>query len=146
MLISNLGIALIKKFENFKGIEYLCSSGFPTIGYGHRILKGESFKFITEPEAIKLLRNDLNIVETYLNSVIRESITQDMFDSLASLIYNWGCAAFGNSKGLKFLNKNQFSLAAIEFFSREKGVVNSKGKFSNGLYKRRQAELNLWRS
>jgi hypothetical protein len=34
--------------------------------------------------------------------------------------------------------------AANEFFSREHGVVNINGNFSEGLYRRRQAELELW--
>jgi GH24 family phage-related lysozyme (muramidase) len=45
---------------------------------------------------------------------------------------------------LRFLNKGRYRLAASEFFSRERGVVNVGGKFFGGLYRRRKAELALW--
>jgi GH24 family phage-related lysozyme (muramidase) len=60
------------------------------------------------------------------------------------LVYNWGCFKFGKSNGLTLLNQRKFDMAADEFFSKEKGVVNIKGIFCNGLYRRRQAELKLW--
>jgi len=63
---------------------------------------------------------------------------------MASLVFNWGYGNFGHSKGLIRLNNKRYVLAAIEFFSKEKGIVNIAGVFSKGLYRRRQAELELW--
>ena len=34
MKTSHKGLALIKRFEGFKGVAYLCPAGVPTIGWG----------------------------------------------------------------------------------------------------------------
>lgn len=49
-----------KYFKNGKFYTYSDSLGFPTIGYGHLILKGEDFSNgLTEAEADELLSKDL---------------------------------------------------------------------------------------
>jgi len=141
-------INLIKKFEKFSPVPYICPAGKNTIGYGHVIEKKPFLTHISEQEADLILKKEVQRIEAYLNSVIKKGvkITQGMFDAMVSLIYNWGFGNFGHSKGLKDLNNKDYVSAAIEFFSKEKGVVNIKGKFSKGLYRRRQAELRLWTS
>lgn len=148
MQISIEAINLIKKFEGFSPVPYLCPAGKNTIGYGHVIEKKPFLKHVTEEEADIILRKELDRVSAYLNSVIKRDIkvTQGMFDAMASLVFNWGYGNFGNSKGLIRLNNKCYVLAAQEFFSKERGVVNIAGKFSKGLYKRRQSELRLWTS
>lgn len=148
MQISLEAINLIKKFENFSPVPYICAAGKNTIGYGHVIEKNPFLKELTKEEADIILMRELERIEGYLNRVIKPhvDVTQGMFDALCSLVFNWGCGKFSNSKGLKMLNNKNYVLAAIEFFSKEKGVVNIKGKFSKGLYRRRQAELRLWTS
>ena len=146
MQTSLQGIKLIKEFEGFSPISYNCPAGKKTIGYGHSI---ESMPFLTsvsEVEAEIILRKELDRIDVYLKSVIKQDIvlTQGMFDALSSLIFNWGFGNFGKSIGLKALNNKRYSTVDIEFFSKSKGVVNINGKFSNGLYRRRQAELRLW--
>ena len=55
-------IMFIKDHEGFaKGEKYICPAGYPTIGYGHMIKKGESFPDkISQLEADRLLRKDFN--------------------------------------------------------------------------------------
>lgn len=146
MQISQRGINLIKEFEGFRPTPYKCPAGKNTIGYGHVIEAKPFLTRVTEEEAELILRNELRRVEVYLNSVIKRdvNITQGMFDAMASLVFNWGYGNFGKSLGLVRLNNKRYVLAAQEFFSKEKGVVNISGKFSKGLYRRRQAELRLW--
>lgn len=145
MHISKQGVDLIKKYEAFSPISYSCSAGRKTIGFGHVINRSDQFQTsITLPEAEELLRKDLIIVEAYINSAVRANLSQGRFDALCSLVFNCGCGAFGKSKGLVALNKENYRNAADEFFSVDKGFIHVKGKFSNGLYKRRQAELELW--
>lgn len=144
MQISQKGINLIKEFEGFRPTPYKCPAGKNTIGYGHVIINPSPITKVTEEAAHNLLKNDLLKIEYYLKNIIKVELSKGQFDALSSLIYNWGFRNFGNSKGLKALNEANYSKAAIEFFSKEKGVVNIKGKFSKGLYRRRQAELELW--
>lgn len=147
MIISQKGIDLIKKFEKLALTSYKCSAGKDTIGYGHVLNDNKNIpKSIKKETAEHLFNHDIIVFEAYLKSVVKVKLTQGMYDALVSLIFNWGCGKFGRSKGLQMLNKKKLTNAAIEFFSKEKGVVNVNGKFSNGLYRRRQAELVLWRS
>lgn len=149
MKTSEKGLDLIKQFEGFKGYVYRCPAGKPTIGYGHVIdpkvvaLTKVSPR-MTREKAEQLLKDDVKIAESAINSSVKVNISQSQFDALVSLIYNWGAYNFKKSKGLSLLNQGYFSEAANEFFSKEKGVVNINGKFSKGLYNRRQAELNLY--
>jgi lysozyme len=146
MQVSQKGIDLIKKFEGFRPTPYKCPAGKNTIGYGHVIEAKPFLTYVTQEEAEIILRKELIRIEAYLNSVIKRDIkvTQGMFDAMASLVFNWGCGNFGHSLGLVRLNNKRYELAAREFFSKEKGVVNIAGKFFKGLYRRRQAELELW--
>jgi lysozyme len=144
--VSQQAVNLIKEFEGFSPVPYKCPAGKNTIGYGHVIEAKPFLTHITQEEAELILRKELERIEVYLNSVIKKDVkvTQGMFDAMASLVFNWGFRGFGHSVGLVRLNNKRYVLAAQEFFSKEKGVVNIKGKFSKGLYRRRQAELELW--
>lgn len=145
MYISDKGIDLIKNFEGFSSVAYLCPAGKTTIGYGHTFkIASQIQTCITELGAEDLLKSDLTSLETYIKSVIRVNLTQGQYDAICSLIFNWGGRSFGKSKGLRELNKGNYSKASIEFFSKDRGVVNIQGRFSKGLYRRREAELRLW--
>ena len=146
MQYSQSAVDLIKEFEGFSSTPYKCPAGQMTIGYGHTILRSRPIQNVTEEEATNLLRRDLFTFSNYINQRVKVTLKQCQHDALCSLVYNWGCFNFGNSNGLRLVNQGKYSLAAIEFFSKEKGVVNIRGKFSNGLYRRRQAELTLWES
>jgi len=144
MKISQVGLDLIKKFEGFSAVPYKCPAGKNTIGYGHTIESDPFIKKITQFAAEEILKKDLVRISAFIKRVVKAPLSQGQFDALCSLIYNWGIGAFIRSKGLKYLNQNNYGLAGIEFFSKESGVVNIQGKFSRGLYRRRQAELELW--
>ena len=136
---------LIKEYEGFKARSYKCPAGHVTIGYGHKLIQSLNAKHtITEQEARAMLYRDLLTISSYINQKVKVTLKQCQYDAICSLVYNWGCFKFGRSQGLIFLNQNKLTLAANEFFSREKGVVHIRNVFCNGLYKRRQAELKLW--
>ena len=143
MIHSKDATDLIKKWEGLKLSPYLCPANKLTIGYGHSISKSEAFQDITQEQAESLLEVDLIRTDAYLQSVLK-SPTQGQFDALCSLVFNWGCGNFGRSKGLKYFNEGKILKARLEFFSKEQGVVNIGGKFSKGLYNRRQEELRLF--
>lgn len=145
MLFTQDAVDLIKQYEGFKAKPYKCPAGHDTIGYGHRLIQPLKAKHtMTEDEASLLLRQDLFAISSYINQKVRIALKQCQHDALCSLVYNWGCFKFGRSQGLAFLNQNKLKSAADEFFSKDKGVVNIRGSFCNGLFKRRQAELKLW--
>ena len=151
MRTSEKGLELIKQFEGFKDYVYMCPAGLPTIGYGH-VIDSKSVALtkaaprITREKAEQLLKNDVKEAENAINSSVKVNISQGQFDALVSLIYNWGAYNFKISLGLRKLNAGDYGGAADEFFSKVRGVVNIDSKFSNGLYRRRQAELELWQS
>lgn len=151
MKTSEKGLDLIKQFEGFKDYVYMCPAGLPTIGYGH-VIDSKSVALtkaaprITREKAEQLLKNDVKEAENAINSSVKVNISQGQFDALVSLIYNWGAYNFKISLGLRKLNAGDYGGAADEFFSKVRGIVNIDSKFSNGLYRRRQAELELWQS
>lgn len=151
MKTSEKALDLIKQFEGFKDFVYICPAGLPTIGYGHVVdpkllaLTKVSPR-MTKEKAEQILKNDVKEAEDAINSSVKVNISQGQFDALISLIYNWGAYNFKISNGLRKLNAGNYNEAADEFFGKVRGVVSVNGKFSNGLYRRRQAELALWQS
>lgn len=142
-------ISLIKNFEGFSDKIYRCPAGKLTIGYGHTFSKKEIStldltKTITIDEATKLLITDIAIIEDFISNNIKPFLTQGQFNALVSLVFNWGAANFRSSNGYRNLQNKNYSAARESFFSKNKGVVYIKGKFSEGLYTRRQAEQKLW--
>ena len=151
MKTSEKGLDLIKQFEGFKDYVYMCPAGRPTIGYGHVIDQRlvaltKAAPRMTREKAEQLLKSDVKEAEDAINSSVKVNISQGQFDALVSLIYNWGAYNFKISNGLRKLNAGDYKGAAEEFFSKERGVVRIKREFSLGLYRRRQAELELWQS
>lgn len=142
---SDDAVNLIKTYEGFVPIEYQCPAGQPTIGYGHQILTGESFvQPMREDQASDLLFDDLDKLVPELFPHITVHLTQGEYDALCSLVYNWGIGNFLQSKGFQLLNQKDYDGARYQFFSKEAGVVNINGVFSQGLYNRRQAEQAVW--
>lgn len=96
MTISDAGLALIKSSEGFRSHVYNDVAAIPTIGYGHKLLPGESFPDgITEDDATALLRLDLVPVERTLTELVEPeyNCTQGQWDALADFGYNLGVGA-----------------------------------------------------
>ena len=136
-------IELVKRFEGFMPHLYLCPAGYPTIGYGHLVLKHEIQRFkdgITEEEAEELLRKDLLKREKRIKPWIKVEIHPYMLDALLSFVYNVGCWAFYGSTLRRKLNREEFYDAADEFLR----WVYAGGRKLRGLIRRRQAERELF--
>ena len=107
---SNNLIELIKKFEGFSNIPYLCPANVATIGYGSTryanglkvTLKDNS---ITELQAIDLLKDTLKQYEQAVDSYCRDDINQNQFDALVDFAYNCGN---GNLKSSTLTKKSKF--------------------------------------
>jgi len=144
--VSNNLIELIKKFEGFSKIPYLCPANVPTIGYGStRYANGVKVTLkdnpITELQAIELLKDTLKQYELAVDSYCRDDINQNQFDALVDFAYNCGNANLKSSTLLKKVNANPNDITiGLEFAKWNKGG----GKILNGLVKRRAAESELY--
>ena len=143
MLISNKGLALIKKFEGFRDKAYQDIVGIWTIGYGSIKIKGRKVlptDTVTEHEAEQLIEQELaQDVYPYLYGL---GLNQNQFDALCSFIYNLGATNFNKSTLKKKLLAEDYVGASFEFIKWNK----AGGNVVEGLTKRRLAESKLFTS
>jgi GH24 family phage-related lysozyme (muramidase) len=71
--IYNRCIEELKQRESFMPKVYRCPAGYKTIGYGHRLLKGERFKKIDTTKAIEILKEDFNKAIAEVNNKFKDS-------------------------------------------------------------------------
>jgi lysozyme len=140
MYLSIPGMDVLKSHEGYSPVPYNDQAGFPTIGYGHKILEGESFDSIDDAQATALLAADIRTAEDAVNAEVRGAITQAQFDALVSFAYNVGAGAFRKSTLLRKLNAGDSEGAASEFarWNRAGGVIIA------ALSRRRDAEARLF--
>ena len=145
MKISPKGLELIKDFEGFSAIAYLCPAKIPTIGWGNTFYaNGTKVKLgdqISKTDALKLLEVIAN--RDFADKIfpyIKVKVTQNQFDAMVSLAYNIGVGNFSKSTLLKKLNAGDFVGASNEFLRWNK----AGGKELLGLTKRREREKQLF--
>lgn len=144
MNISQKGIDLIKSFEGYSAKAYPdpATGGEPyTIGYG--TTSGVTHDMVVSQEqAEKLLRNDLNKFESGVSALLTAPTTQPQFDAMVSLAYNIGLGNFRSSTLLKKHNAKCYQCAAGQFPAWNRAA----GKVMNGLTRRRNAERAMYMS
>jgi len=145
MEVSRAGIAEISRSEALRLTPYLDQAGYPTIGYGHKILPGESFgEGISPARADELLAKDLSSATAAVNSLVKVPLEQPQFDALVSLTFNIGAPALRSSTLLRLLNAGDYAGAQAQFGVwnkvRQGGVLVE----SRGLDKRRAQEAGLF--
>ena len=130
---------MIKDHEGLRLKAYLDPVGIWTIGWGHtgRVHSGET---ITRERAEELLMLDIEKAEACIERSVSVSLTQGMFDSLVSFIFNLGCGAFRQSTLLRHLNNGDYEKAAHQF----PRWVHAKGRRLPGLVRRREDERQLF--
>ena len=73
MKLSAAGLDLLRKSEGFRSQTYMDVNGFPTIGYGHRLLHPESFPGkISEAQAAEILISDVGGVHNRVYVLLRD--------------------------------------------------------------------------
>lgn len=140
MKTSENGIKLIKRLEGIKTTAYKPTpKDVWTIGYGHTdgVKQGDT---ITMEKATEYLKQDIQVYENAINTLVKVPLTQNQFDALVSFVFNIGVGAFKKSTMLKFLNANHIPLAAGQFDRWNK----QKGKVLEGLTVRRRVEKELF--
>ena len=137
MMINDKGIALIKSFEGLrlKAYKALPSEKYFTIGYGHYGADVKEGQTITEAEAEKLLRADLQKYEGKVNKYPAYNWNDNEYSALVSFAYN-----VGNIDGLTKKGKRSREEIKKVWTSYSK----AGGKEIPGLVRRREAELKLF--
>jgi len=136
-------IRLIKTFEGFSPVVYICPAGFKTIGYGHVVLPEEEERFkkaITASEGEELLYHDLLRFQVAINRLIKIQIHDLMFQAILSFSYNVGVYAFRASTLRRLINEGAFEEAALQF----PRWIYVGGRQLKGLLRRRIAEKKLF--
>ena len=143
--VTDVGLALIRRFEGFSPTIYICPAGYPTIGYGHVVLPRERARFadgISEEEGIELLRLDAQIAEAAVVRLIRVPLTDGQFDALVSFTFNLGAGALQRSTLRRLVNSQHHADACAEFAK----WVRASGRKLPGLIRRRAAEAAAYLS
>lgn len=139
MKTSEVGLNLIKFFEDFRSKAYLCPAKVWTIGYGHT--GGvKSTDTISKEDANSLLLKDLEKYEKAVNTLVSVDLNQNQFDAITSFTFNLGEGALAKSTLLKKLNAKDYKGAAEEFLKWNK----AGGQVLAGLVKRREKEKELF--
>ncbi len=142
------GLDLIKRFEGFRSQQYTDVAGFPTIGYGHRIVPPESFppetfpRGVSESQAANLLAGDVSAAERAVGRLVKVALTQGQFDALVDFTFNLGAGRLAKSTLLRCLNAGRYDAAAEQLLLWDL----AGGEVNLGLKARREAELRLWKS
>lgn len=119
--------------------------GFPTIGYGHKIVKGDGYNEksqITLAEGEKLLKKDLSSAESCVDKIVKVPLKDNEFGGLVSWTFNIGCPQATSSTLVKKLNEGNREDVCDELRKWNK----SNGQVSNGLKARRDEECKLFKS
>jgi len=141
MKISLEGLALIKRFEGCRLKSYKCSANVLTIGYGHTGGVKET-DTITQDEADKLLQEDVEQFEKYVDDNVTVELGQSQFDALVAWTFNLGVGNLRESTMLKKLNSEDYASVPSEM----KRWNKAGGKTLDGLIRRRKAESLLFES
>lgn len=138
MMISDEGLRLIRQFEGFSTVPYLCPAGYWTIGYGHLADRGH--RLITQEEATELLRDDVKVAEAAVKKFICVPLAQHQFDALVSFTFNLGSGAFQRSTLRRVINREEHAQVPEQLMR----WVFAGGKRLSGLVRRRAAEGALY--
>lgn len=104
-------------FKNGKFWTYKDSLGYPTIGYGHFVLKGEDFSNgLTEAEANKLLSIDIAIARKDLESLgLNLPVASKWNDFMVLMVFQLGLTKTRQfKKFLAALKSGNYATAIVE--------------------------------
>jgi GH24 family phage-related lysozyme (muramidase) len=153
LTLSDAGVAMIKRFEGFRGNLYNDPVGHCSVGYGERVHRGncngdaseQPYRDgISEQQATELLRQRLNDFQRLINDTVTVEMNQNQYDSLVSFSYNVGSGNFRQSTLLRLLNQGNYGAVPAELRKWTKGRVNGQLVDLPGLVNRRNDEANLF--
>lgn len=132
---------LVKRFEGYRSVAYLCPAGVWTAGWGHTGVEIVQGVTCTKRQAELWLREDLakagRRLEARIGKVAAE-LTDNQYAALLSFVFNLGSAPDWTIwKRLKARDFDAVPGQLVRF-------VNAGGKKLPGLVRRRNAEVELW--
>ena len=144
MKIGANGLNLIKQFEGCRLTAYNIDDGKITIGWGHAEPVGQTSLVAgvttwTQAQADNQLTADLVGYENAVNNYFTRSFNQNQFDALVSFAYNLGGGVFANYNWSKTASDSWICSEMILY-------VNKGTQFEEGLTRRRNAEIALYKS
>lgn len=146
MGVSDNGLSLMQKYEQYRPKTYVDGDTGHTIGWGHKLQPGESFpNGIDIESANKLFRHDVADAERAVRHYVKAPVNQNQYDALVSLAYNMGGRHFGSTDVVKSLNSGDYIAAGTHFgelvHARRR---NGSHGIDKGLAPRRTDEMNLF--
>jgi lysozyme len=144
-----LAADLCRFFEGFSSKPYICPAGYPTIGYG-TVYKPDGTKVTMRDQPIsRELANEWLMRElqhNYMAGVLKASPilirNQKLLAAITDFAYNLGVGRYRASTLKRRVDAND--LLGVETELRK--WIRGGGKVLPGLVKRRQAEIDLFRS
>ena len=146
--VSSKLVDFTASYEGFRSKPYKDIAGYWTIGYGDCL--GRNYPgdiTMTQAQAWALLESDLN--GKYANGILQYTqgmnLTQSQFDSLVDFAYNLGVGSYEYScktDGLGYAIENCGTPSTI--ISDFQAWSYAGGAFSEGIYRRRTAESQMF--
>ncbi|MEM8934985.1 MAG: lysozyme [Pseudomonadota bacterium] len=143
MRTGETGLNLIKGYEGLRMSAHYTPDEQWTVGYGHNDTARHGMS-VTEGDAERLLKADVEPIEQLLNDTVRAPLNQNEHDALVSLIFNIGEDNWRRSTALRKLNEGDKLAAADAFEMWSKALVNNELVTLDGLVRRRAAEKSLF--
>ena len=148
-----------KKKENFEPTAKDCTAGYPTIGYGHKVKKGEKFTRLSKKEAAELLAKDLQKAYGQVVTALGDSVknlNEIQLAALVSMAFNSGGDAVANSEYLALIKEGKFDEAQAKMDAVWGNKTDAQGnivrdengkpikEIKNGLLIRRTEEMLMF--
>ncbi|MEM6415560.1 MAG: lysozyme [Pseudomonadota bacterium] len=143
MKTGDTGLNLIKGYEGLRMSAHYTPNEEWTVGYGHTTSARHGMT-VTEHDAERLLRTDVQPIEQVLAETVRAPLNQNEHDALVSLIFNIGEENWRRSTTLRKLNEGDKLAAANAMEMWSKARVNGEMVTLDGLVRRRAAEKSLF--
>ncbi len=144
MKTTSRGLDLIKEFESFSPVPYLCPAGYWTNGWGHLLVGAKETwpESISQEDAEVQLAGDIYRAERSVGRLVRVHLSPEQFDALVSFTFNLGGGALQRSTLRALVNREEHDEVLDEF----PRWVRAGGRVLKGLVRRRLREAWLYGS
>ena len=143
-----LATQLIIQFEGFRSDPYQDTAGIWTIGFGTTHIRGAAVTSATtrvnQIQAASLMADELAPICATVASLCPANASPQQIAACTSFAYNEGLAALAGSTLLRHVNGGLLSYVTEDFMKWVYVHINGVPTVSEGLVKRRQAEVQLW--
>lgn len=144
MHISRNGLLFIARREALVLVAYPDGRNY-AIGFGHNSSALRPTDIIEISQAFATLKEDVSSREPQINHWLKVSVTQEQFDALLSLYYEYGIRKEDDDvrSVIEFINAGD--LVAAEAAMKACDTDSKTGRVILGLLVRREAEIQLFR-